>query len=122
VGLLFKFTVLTVGLVVIAVACGDGGEEFATGSPTPVPLGVSATPSDVPSAGDQCSAQTYVVKSGDTLSDLALEFDVPVDAIATASGLENADVLDIDQELTIPCSVADGALSADGTPSPTPTA
>ncbi len=121
-GLLFKFTVLTVGLVVVAVACGDGGEEFATGSPTPVPLGASATPSDVPSAGDQCSALTYVVKSGDTLSALALEFDVPVDAIATASGLENADVLDIDQELTIPCSEADGASSADDTSSPTPTA
>ncbi len=121
-GLLSQITVLIVGLAVVAVACGDGGEEFATGSPTPAPLGVSATPSDVPSAGDQCSAQTYVVKSGDTLSDLALEFDVSVDAIATASGLENADVLDIDQKLTIPCSVANGALPTDDTSSPTPTA
>ena len=121
-GLLFKFTVLIIGLVVVAVACGDGGEEFATGSPTAVPLGVSATPSDVFSVDDQCSAQTYVVQPGDTLSDLALAFDVTVDAIATASGLASPDVLDIDQELTIPCPVADGALLVDDTPSPTPTA
>ena len=121
-GLLFKFTVLIVGLAVVAVACGDGGEEFATGSPTSVPLGASATPSDVPSVDDQCSAQTYVVQPGDTLSDLALAFDVTVDAIVTASGLASPDVLDIDQRLTIPCPEADGAQLADDTPSPTPTA
>ncbi|MCH8814600.1 MAG: LysM peptidoglycan-binding domain-containing protein [Chloroflexi bacterium] len=118
----FKFAGLIVGLVVVAVACGDGGEELATGSPTAVPLGASATPSDVPSVGEQCSAQTYVVQSGDTLFDLALEFDVTVDAIAAASGLASPDVLDIDQELTIPCPVADGALLEDDTPSPTPIA
>ena len=47
-----------------------------------MPLGVSVTPSAFPGAGDQRSAQAYDVKSGDTRSDLALELNVTVDAIA----------------------------------------
>ncbi|MFQ5472151.1 MAG: LysM peptidoglycan-binding domain-containing protein [Dehalococcoidia bacterium] len=119
-GLPIKFAVLLLGLVVTALACADGGEDSSAPSSTPVSLGASATPGDASGVGDECSSKTYVVKPGDTLSDIALEFDVSVVEIATASGLSNPDKLDIDQELTIPCPVADGVPPPDDTLSPTP--
>lgn len=57
--------------------------ETATLSPSPTP-------------------NLYIVKPGDTLFGIAIEFDIPVDALMAANGLSNPDELDIDQPLIIP--------------------
>jgi LysM repeat protein len=44
----------------------------------------------------------YVVKSGDTLGQIAFIFDISVEDIMAANGLTNPDVLDVGDELIIP--------------------
>ncbi|OGO16005.1 MAG: hypothetical protein A2Z14_18380 [Chloroflexi bacterium RBG_16_48_8] len=44
----------------------------------------------------------YIVKPGDTLFAIAIEFEIPVDALMAANGLSNPDELDIEQALIIP--------------------
>ena len=63
-----------------------------------------------PAAPEQAEPVIYEVQSGDTLVNIALQYDVSVDDIATASGLENVDVLDIGQRLVIP---VDGLIPAE---------
>ncbi len=48
------------------------------------------------------SGGTYVVGEGDTLWDIALQFDVSVTAIVEANDLEDETAISIDQELVIP--------------------
>jgi len=67
----------------------------ASGSPLPV-----ATPTPGPTASD--GSTTYVVQPGDTLSDIAIQFGVTVQAIQTANGIENPDELFVGQVLIIP--------------------
>jgi LysM repeat protein len=52
----------------------------------------------------------YEVQSGDTLVNIALQYNVTVEDIAAASGLANVDVLDIGQRLVIP---VDGVIPAE---------
>lgn len=59
----------------------------------------------------------YEVQAGDTLSDLALRFGVPLEALATANALEKPYLLQIGQELTIPAS-ADAYQSTASPPTP----
>jgi LysM repeat protein len=47
----------------------------------------------------------YTVQSGDTLGKIAAEFQVPVEAIVTLNGLENADAIQAGQTLEIPSGV-----------------
>ena len=44
----------------------------------------------------------YIVQPGDTLFAIAIEYEIPVDALMAANGLSNPDELDIDQALIIP--------------------
>jgi LysM repeat protein len=44
----------------------------------------------------------HVVQAGETLGAISLEYDVPVDAIMAANGMENANFLAVGQELVIP--------------------
>ena len=44
----------------------------------------------------------HIVKDGDTLYSLARMYQVPVDAIAKANGIKNADNIQIGQRLIIP--------------------
>lgn len=46
--------------------------------------------------------QTYIVKSGDTLSDIARRFDVKVADIIAVNSLPNGDILSVGQKLLIP--------------------
>lgn len=59
-------------------------------------------------------SQTYIVQDGDTLWDIALEFDTTVDAIIAANGLDNPADIQIDQELVIP-PPDESAAPVDGT-------
>lgn len=49
---------------------------------------------------------TYIVQDGDTLWDISLQFDVSVEALVEANGLEDETSISIDQELVIPASDA----------------
>jgi hypothetical protein len=44
----------------------------------------------------------YIVKPGDTLFAIAIEYEIPVDVLMAANGLSNADELSIEQVLIIP--------------------
>ena len=66
-------------------------------TPTPVPPGTTPTP---PPTG----SQTYIVRSGDTLSAIARRFNTTVSAIAQASGINNINYIYVGQVLTIPGS------------------
>jgi LysM repeat protein len=98
-----------------------------TFTPTPRPLPPTTTPqdsalvpsatvvalvSDTPTATSTASAnQTYVVKQGETLSEIAVRFGVSVQALADANGISNPALIRAGQVLIIP---AQGA-----TPTPT---
>lgn len=64
---------------------------------------VPADSFDIDSDSDVvASGGTYVVGDGDTLWDIALQFDVSVAAIVEANDLEDETAISIDQELLIP--------------------
>lgn len=118
-------------IAVLAIGCGDGGEDdevTVTFSPEATVLGASVSPDDTDGAtnGDgSCTPQTYEVQSGDSLSQIAVEFDVSVEAIAGASGISDTNVLQVGQELTIPCpgqlpSTPQPTEEAEESPTPAP--
>ena len=43
----------------------------------------------------------YVVEPGDTLGDIARQFDTSIDALLQANGLDNADMLTVGQRLLV---------------------
>ena len=91
--------------------------EVALG-PTPTSM-ATATPAAA-EPGPTADVVTHVVRSGDTISGLALEYDVPEQNIIAANQLENPNFLQVGMELMIPV----GGLSeatATFTPAPTPT-
>jgi LysM repeat protein len=83
----------------------------ATPTITPTPTDTSAvTPTSVPASPTSTSqptattaaAQTYVVKAGETLSEIAARFGVGVEALAEANGISNQALLRVGQVLVIP--------------------
>ena len=52
------------------------------------------------------AASAYVVRSGDTLSSIASRFGTSVDAIASANGIANPNMIVVGQRLTIPTTDA----------------
>ena len=62
---------------------------------TPAPTTANASPTASPST-------SYTVQSGDTLSQLAARFGTNSDALARASGIQNPDLIQPGQRLTIP--------------------
>jgi LysM repeat protein len=91
-----------VGAVLILPACGGAGSPAATPGGDQLVI-VTATPGTPrPAAPSPASGQRYLVREGDTLSAIALRFDVSEEAIQEANGLDNPDSLFAGQELTIP--------------------
>ena len=110
-----KLWVVCFALTVTALACGGTGGDAPT--PTGTVLGVTVSPVDSLPGDAACSPADYLVEAGDTLSQIALEFDVSVDAIVEASDLDDPDVLVVGQQLTVPCPVAE-AVPTESTPTP----
>jgi nucleoid-associated protein YgaU len=85
---------------------GLGGDE-ATATPTPSPSAeASASPS--PTAVPSPTPVTYVVKSGDTMSRIAAQFGVTLDALIAANKetVPNPDQLQVGQTIIIPTAPA----------------
>ena len=57
---------------------------------------------NVTKGGATMTDTIHIVKDGDTLYSLARMYQVPVDAIAKANGIKNADNIQIGQRLIIP--------------------
>ncbi|TCD45463.1 LysM domain-containing protein [Streptococcus sp. X16XC17] len=76
------------------------------------------------------SAETYTVKSGDTLSELAVTFETTVDAIATENKIQDANLIYVGQVLEInedgtagaAAPAAEAATAPVSEPAPTPAA
>lgn len=70
-------------------------------SPAPA---VSATPAPnpTPAPPPTDSTQTYRVQPGDTLGSIASRYGVTVDALAEANNIENPNLIEVGQTLTIP--------------------
>lgn len=86
---------------------------FWSRRPTPPKLTPTATmdiaqeidamrPTETATLSPSPTPNLYIVKPGDTLFGIAIEFEIPVDALMAANGLSNPDELDIDQPLIIP--------------------
>lgn len=62
--------------------------------------------SAVEEPGSQTSAEpgpeTHIVQAGDTLGQISLKYDIPVEAIMSANGMDNPNFLAVGQELLIP--------------------
>ena len=97
-------------LALVAAACGgedgdgDGGQASAppTESQSAAADAAASEQAADDGAGGSDGAQTYVVRSGDTLSQIANRFDTTVPALVQANDIADPDVIDVGQELTIP--------------------
>ena len=83
----------------------------ATAQPTPSPSAVPtvkasvsiATPSPrAPTPTPRSTPRTYVAQAGDSLSTIAARFGVTVQALMTANGLANPNLINVGQVLVIP--------------------
>jgi LysM repeat protein len=85
----------------------------------------SSTPSQATPSNPPASGQTYVVKDGDTLWDIANKFGTTVSDIVAANHLPNDSELKLGQELVIPASAnaatSDGGQTTASEPKATPT-
>ena len=75
-----------------------------------------AVPSDGSTTPPQQPQQSHIVRSGETLSSIAFEYGVALDALIAANGITNASLIYAGQSLIIP-----GANTSDGKATPTPT-
>jgi LysM repeat protein len=92
--------------VILLLQFGISAPETAVSVPPRVtasssPL-VEATMPAVASPMPSATPMVYIVKSGDTLSSLALSFDVPAADIIAANQIQNANFLPVGLELIIP--------------------
>lgn len=89
-------------VVAVAVACGTTDPASQDRLPpirTTVPTTTTTTTTIPP------GQRFYTVQSGDTLGNIAAEFQVPVDAIVELNGLASADAIQAGQTLEIPSGV-----------------
>lgn len=106
------WAVWVIVLALVAAACGgdDGGGGGGDGGRATAPAteeqsaadGTAASEQATGGAGRSDGTETYVVRSGDTLSAIANRFDTTVEALVEANDIADPDAIDIGQELTIP--------------------
>jgi LysM repeat protein len=100
----------------------------ATSTPTPTHAGPGSggtapplPPADTVTPTVSPTPIVYVVKSGDTLLGIALEYGVSVEALQAANGIEDPQFLRVGQELLIPTGKEESEGSTGGLLLPTPT-
>jgi LysM repeat protein len=91
-----------IALFFLPAILGVGGRDDPTASPTPSVA--ASTPSPSPTPVPEPTAQTYVIKSGDTLSAIAREFNVTLDALLAANEgrISNPNRIRVGDEIIIP--------------------
>jgi len=124
--LLLNVVVSAVTVMLVLAIFGRGPRQ-----PEPVPTATvdvvaqvaSAVPTQTPTTAPSPTPNTYTVRAGDTLSDIAAELDVSVEALMAANRLQDANALSAGQVLIIPGpedSVAASDPSATSTATPRP--
>ncbi len=108
--LVYAFSGIALVLVVAAVylTVGQGRAAAPQISIIPTPAPATATPVPLPTATPTPALTIYKVAPGDSVSRIAQQFGVTIDAIVAANKLADRSVLQVGQELIIP-------------PTPTPT-
>ena len=127
-----RATMLLCATVLLISGCG---QVVSGPTPTPEILGVTLppptptqraatvqirTPEPSPTPAPTPTPVIYVVKSGDTLLSIALEFGTTVAAIQQANGIINPAALQIGQELVIPLGPGGVEAARQILPTPTP--
>ncbi len=92
----------------VGATSGPAGQVTAA---LTIEAGVAATPEIV----------VHTVQAGDTISGLALQYDVPEEEITAANQLENPNFLQVGMQLIIPVGGMPTQAPATLTPAPTPT-
>ncbi len=112
-------TLITLLLVLVILPALD---VTTTDSPTAVPATGIAEQATQPSnpAASTPEVVMHVVQSGDTISGLAMQYDVPAEDIIAANQLQNPNILQVGTKLIIPVGGLPQA-TATFTPQPTPT-
>ena len=62
----------------------------------------------------------YTIRPGDTLSSIAARFDVPLETLADANGIENPNLIKVNQKLIIPIDTPEPTATVPPTLTPTP--
>lgn len=88
--------------------------------PTPVPTSVAMATQEIVATAPTEQQVVHTVQAGDTISGLALLYDVPEEDIVAANQLENPNFLQVGMQLVIPVGGLAQA-TATFTPAPTPT-
>ena len=122
--LIVASSALLLAALIIAAACRGGSKEEPTVSnpdevatatlPNPLPNPVIVGPAQVP--GD---TTTYTVQENDSLSAIAAQFGVTVEAIMEANGITDPTALAVGQVLTIPGVSEEPTVAVAETPAPT---
>jgi len=123
--LMQKQTLLIIGVnaaisVVISLIIGLALIRPARVASTPPPTRAIAATPGVAAATPTGAATVHIVQSGDTISALALQYDVPEADIIAANQLENPNFLQVGTELIIPVGGLP-QITPTWTPQPTPT-
>ena len=119
VGVLFGGVVLAaIILFFLPALLGVGGGDGGAGS-SPSPSVAVSTPSAEPTPIPDPTPQVYVIKSGDTLSRIAREFNVTLDALLEANKdrISNPNRIKVGDEIIIPVPVPE-EVPAEASPSP----
>jgi LysM repeat protein len=118
--------VAALALFFLPALLGVGGGGTGS-SPTPSLSSAIATATPAPTAVPAPTAQTYVIKAGDTLSKIAKKFDVTVDELLAANKdtIKNKDKIKVGQEIVIPLPTPDevtdpSAAAPEASPTPEP--
>jgi LysM repeat protein len=131
--LLYLLLNVVVSAVTVTLVLAIFGRGARAPGPTPtatidvIAQVASAVPTTTPTTAPSPTPRTYTVRVGDTLSDIAAELDVSVEALMAANRLQDANALTAGQVLIIPQEIADApdasatetspALPATGQPS-----
>ena len=114
--------ILLAALALGLTACGGSGDrtdvsEIPTATlPAELPEPIIVGP-PVPGGG----GRTYTIQAGDTLSAVAEQFNVSVEEIMEANGIEDPTRLEVGQVLVIPGAVPTGPFPTPASPEDTPT-
>jgi LysM repeat protein len=120
VGILFGGVVLAALILFFLPALlGVGGRNSGGFGSSASPSVAVATPSAEPTAIPDPTPQTYVIKAGDTLSRIAREFNVTLDALLEANKdrISNPNRIKVGDEIIIPVPVTE-EVPAEASPSP----
>jgi LysM repeat protein len=97
----------------LSMAVNSVATEPPPSTETPIP----------PTATEEAAGLVHVVQSGETLGEIAGDYNVPVQSLVDANGLANANSITTGQELVIPASaetIAAATTLAQSPPTPTP--